>query len=172
MEPYLIDQSSYEELQKELKEAQKKFNDLNLGLGEAIKENRFFGDLDGVVSNEVSSINDEAQIAWNNVNAIQELLNNCQIVEHENSEDIISVGTTFRATIKSGTEEAEVEELKLIGGIPRKRNEVTLNSALGKAINQRRVGESFTYEANGIVFDVTILEKLSLTEGQEHQMMK
>ena len=89
----------------------------------------------------------------------------------ENSEDVIGLGSKFRAILKSdGFEEEEIDfiisesAIKAPGFFT-----VTINSPLGKNALGKKVGDSFTYATENISNECTIKEIYKLTKEQPKQ---
>ena len=85
------------------------------------------------------------------------------IIKKSKRKDVIDLGDVL--TVKMFFSEDEIEDLtfKLVGFPTPKTDdlikEVSVNSPLGKAVYQKKVGDNFKYEVRGNIITVSILEK-------------
>ncbi len=98
--------------------------------------------------------------AMHNIKTLVEKEKDIKIVNKHNKEDCVDIDDNLLIEFIYDVDDKETEELKLVGNYLPKDNEITLNSPLGKAIYNKKIGSTVDYKVNGKKINVNILKKL------------
>lgn len=164
-EPIYLDQDGYNKLLVTLDELKKKLNDVNRGRKAAFEAG--FGD--GYDSFEFNEVEREGKMIYNEIVSIYDELSRVIIVERQLSSDFVDIGDIIRTTLIYSEDYSEEMLFKLVGGIPYFDNnseiqEISVNSPIGKAIYQKKIGDICSYSVNNRDFTIRIDEKLDLSK--------
>ena len=165
--PIYLDQEGYNKFLESIEVLKERLRENNKG-----RKNAFdAGAGDGWDSPEFEEIErNEARILGELQRKYDELTRIVIIDKKENSETV-DIGDTIKLHMILSSDNFEEGLFKLIGGMPNfdlnaKIKEISVNSPIGKAIYQKKIGDECTYSSNNRQFTVIIKEKLDLTKQQ------
>lgn len=148
----------YEQQLKKLEELQEKFyqnskdkaDAMTSAVGDSWHDNFQFEELDREEVNIVNQIRN-----------LSERIKNIRIIEPHNNENMVNIGDRLKLQIKYADGEVEDLEITLYGmDCDTLNNEITINSPLGKAIYNKKVGDIIVCNINDSNITVNIISKL------------
>lgn len=166
-----MDKDGYEKYLEELKEIEKKLNEVRRYKGEvAIHQGDNWHDNPTLYSTESQERGLMRQLC-----DMKEQLKYIQIVEKSNDEMIVDIGDVINIALSTENEQPEEMFIKLVGhkgNFSSEINEISVNSPLGIAVYKKNVGENVSYKVNDNQFNVAILEKINMQLNDNIQKVK
>ncbi|MDD2435840.1 MAG: GreA/GreB family elongation factor [Bacilli bacterium] len=151
-----------EALQKEITSLNEQYNKL---IEDAKNEEHFNAgcDLQGITDTFDRSSLEKLSYISKRVNEISNCLN-CHELVTEYSKDMIKVGTQFEVFMNFGKGDTEQDTYRLVDNIIGCSSEdkcISLNSPLGAAAYNKKIGDNFCYEIpSGAIVDCVVLDIL------------
>jgi transcription elongation GreA/GreB family factor len=81
------------------------------------------------------------------------------IINRHNKKDYIDIGDSIKIKFIYSDNDTEIETYKLTGNYFSNDQEITLNSPLGEAIYNKKIGSFITYKVNNTEIKIQIMEK-------------
>lgn len=138
-EQILLDKEGYEKLKKEIEDLKRDLCEINKGRNLAFDA----GSGDGWDTPEFEYIERMEGQLISEINDKLRMLSNSKIIEKNISNNIIGINSVVNLLISQGNERCE-EVVKLISGVGMDTSdylEVSINSPIGKAIFNKKIGE-------------------------------
>lgn len=160
-DPIYLDQDGYNALLESVEKLKAELQENNLGRREAFNA----GAGDGWDSPEFEEIERENTRITGEIQRRYEELERVVIIEKQNNQEIIDIGDVVSIDIITSPDSKTEMTLKLVGStgnFDAEIQEVSVNSPLGSAIYQKKVGDTGTYLVNDKKFSVLINAKIEL----------
>lgn len=124
-------------------------------VAEQIKEARSFGDLSE--NSEYDEAKNEQGKLYARINELQEILDNCVVIEEDQDTDVVRMGCTVTVM---DTEFGDEETYKVVGSqeADPMNGAISEDSPLGKALLGHKEGEEILYDAPGGAFGYKIVK--------------
>lgn len=155
-EKIILDQAGYENYLKAIAEKEKELDKIRMYKGKvAIYQGDNWHDNPILYQTELKENSIMTELA--NMRA---KLNNIEIVEGSNIEDVINISDIVEIELIYSDTDIERTIIRLVGTMP-KKDEISIESPIGSAIYQKKVGDTENFKVNGNVFKVVIIRKLT-----------
>lgn len=166
-----MDKDGYNQYLREIEKLDEKLKKLRKYKGtEAI----FLGDTWHDNPTLYQTENEERSIMFH-IKDMRDKLKNIEIVEKTDNGELIDIGDTVVVDMIFGPGDTEEQIFTLIGGSPDFSLEiaqVSINSPLGSAVYQKRVGDKVTYTIQNTLINVEIKQKLNLEPTNNENVKK
>lgn len=162
-----MSEQGYQELLSEIEDIKKRIVENNKGRKAAFDA----GAGDGWDSPEFEEIERVDNLLAGELRLKQEQLQRVVIVEKHNDMDSIDIGDIVNSNLMYAPDDIEEFDFKLVAHKGNTRSdipEVSINSPLGKAVYQKKVGETVSYSVNGNDIFVEIKSKNLDFEQSSH----
>jgi len=166
--PIYLDKEGYDNFLEDIEELKRKLNANNKE-----RKNAFdAGAGDGWDSPEFEEIERNERMLSGELQRKYDELSRVVIIEKKANSDVVNIGDIIKADMYYSDDDIEEELFKLVGGMPAFDlnagiQEISINSPIGDAIYQRKIGDKCSYSVNGSQFYVLIKEKLNFEKQQE-----
>lgn len=168
-----LNKQGYEEYQKEIERKEKELADLRIYKGtDAIFQGDNWHDNPTLYQTEAKERTLMLEIA-----KMRRKLLKIEIVENIGDETLIDIGDIVKIDMIFSEDDREEEIFKLVAtnpsfGLDTDINEVSINSPIGKAMYQKKIGDIAQYKVNDRIFTIQIREKLLLNLEEEKKLTK
>ena len=156
---YTITKEGYERLLEELQELKRQFANNELAMSRSFQNAAGDGAHD---NGEFESLQTTEKLLAGQINRLIAKIQNANIIEVPELEaNQVNVNDKVLLKISYGPDDFEIDTYTLVGRDGNSTlNEISINSSIGNAIFQKRIGEIVSYKVNKNVYQVEILEKV------------
>lgn len=156
---YTLTKEGYENLLNELKQLKKRFNDNERAMSLSIQNAPGDGPHDNA---EFEALQGQEKLLVGQIDRLEERLRIAKIIEVPKLDETqINVNDTVLLRLIYDEDDI-VEDIYTLVGTDgdMKNNKISINSPIGSAIFQRRIGEIVPFVVNDSTFNVAIVEKI------------
>lgn len=160
-----LNKSGVEDFQKEIERKEKELADLRMYKGkDAIYQGDNWHDNPTLYQAELKEMS-----LMKDISEMRKRLANAEIIESLDDETIVDIGDTVRVLMMM-PEGDNIEGLyKLVATMPNfdpmaEVMEVSINSPIGNAMYQKKVGDNASYKVENRIINISILEKVNSLE--------
>ena len=157
-EAVYVDQEGYNKLLKELEDLQQELLENN-----AIKADAYENAGDGWHDNfSFEEATRREHMLMGQIEQLRKSIANAVVIEKTENDEIIDIGDIIDVATKLNGEQLPDYSFQLVAGsgdsledLPK----ISINSPLGNAVYQKKVGDAANYKVDGRLFDILILSK-------------
>ncbi len=159
MKEYIYDEVGYQKLLDKMKELQKKHDVNSLQLAKSFQDATGDGAHD---NSEFETLLTNERLIVSQMQFLQNQLDSAKIIKTKKlPNNVVNINDTIKIGFVLDSEELDIDTFKLVGGDSQEKNEISINSPLGKALYEQKVGSKITYMVNDNPLNVIIVEKIS-----------
>ncbi len=149
----------YEKLKEELLELKKRYDENELAMSQSFQSAAGDGAHD---NGEFEALQKEEKLLVAQMNQLSRRMEMANIIDIPTlSDEQVNINDTILLRMTYAADDIEEGEYKLVGTDGNSQiNEISINSPIGKAIFQRKIGEESPFRVKEATYKVKILEKI------------
>ncbi len=154
-----LTREGYEKLKEELLELKKRYDENELAMSQSFQNAAGDGAHD---NGEFEALQKEEKLLVAQMNQLSRRMEMANIIDIPTlSDEQVNINDTILLRMTYAADDIEEGEYKLVGTDGNSQiNEISINSPIGKAIFQRKIGEESPFSVKEATYKVKILEKI------------